>query len=136
MNDYEDYLYDKKYEKTKNIIENKKIKLNEIKSVDDLFNYKTKRTMDIINELVELNKKGITSLQFTTYHNEKCFVDTKRIYGLAQEDDYYFSAYEINYHNPRYEIEAFYLDLVETLNKQYMWEKGFNNDNNIKAIGE
>lgn len=136
MNEYEEYLYDKKYEKIKNKIRNKKIKLNEIKSVDDLFNYKTKRTMDIINELKELNKKGITSLQFTTYHDEKCFVDTKRIYGLAQEDNYYFSAYEINYHNPRYEIEAFYLDLVEILNKQYMWEKGFNNDNNIKSIGE
>ena len=73
---------------------------------------------------------------FATYHNEKYLVDTKRIYGLAREDDYYFSSYEINYHNPRYEIEAFYIDLVETLNKQYMWEEGFNNDNNIKAIGE
>ena len=136
MNDYEEYLYDKKYERIRENIENKTIEVSDIKLVDDLFNCKTKRTMDIINELAELNKKGITSLQFTTYHDEKCFVDTKRIYGLAQEDDYYFSTYEISYHNPRYEIEAFYLDLVETLNKQYMWEKGFNNDNNIKSINE
>ena len=136
MDPYEKFLYDEKYERIKNKIKKKKIEINEIKSIDDLFNWKTKRTMDIIYELEELNKKGITSLQFTTNHDEKCLVDTKRIYGLAQEDNYYFSAYEINYHNPRYELESFYMALIEILNKQYMWETGFNDDNNIKAIGE
>ena len=136
MNDYENYLYDEKYERIRNKIKNKRIEIGEIKSVDDLFNCKTKRTMDIIKYLEELDKKGITSLQFTTYHDEKCLVDTKRIYGLAQEDDYYFSAYAINYHNPRYEIECFYLDLIETLNKQYAWESGFNDNKNIKSIQE
>ena len=135
MNDYENYLYDKKYEKLRSKINKTKKEINEIFSVNDLFNNRIQTTKDIIKELEELNKNGVTSITFTTYDNEKCMVSIKRIYGLAQEDDYYFSTYEINYHNPRYELEAFYVDLIETLNKQYAWEKGFSSNNNIKTIG-
>ena len=136
MDSNEKFLYDKKYEKIKEIIENKKIQISEIKSVDDLFNSNTQTTTDIIKELIEHKTKGINKLFLISNHGNKCFVDIKRIYGLAQQDIYYYSSYEINYHNPKYVLEAFYIDLKDNLNKQYFWESGFNNDEDIKSIGE
>ena len=133
----EDYLYDKRYERIKNRIVKKKIEIDKIKTVDELFNSETKCTMDVISELEKLKEIGTYLLLFETNQSTQCFVHIKRIYGLAQEDDYLFSRYEINYHNPRYELEAFYVDLMETLNKQYIWEKDFDDfDKNITSIGE
>lgn len=137
MSNYDDYLYDKSYERIKRRIESKKIRINEIISVDDLFNSKTKVTIDVIKELEKLKEIGVMNLLFHPYQDKDCYVNIKRIYGLAQEDDYYYSAYEINYHNPRYELEAFYVNLMETLNKQYMWEKEFDDfDKNITSLSE